>query len=121
MEATLAWTIPKSRRSTGGFPGDNIILDQLKNGAQKKRVGFLSKGPPVRGEANIVDAEGNTIGKTTSGCPSPCLGKGFNISMGYIDKKVSKLGTEVNIIVRNKPVKATITKMPFVKTNYYFV
>merc|ERR1711923_391281 len=33
VEATLAWTIPKSRRKTGGFPGDSIILEQLKCGA----------------------------------------------------------------------------------------
>jgi len=121
VEATLAWTIAKSRRATGGFPGDSIILNQLKNGADKKRVGFLSAGPPIRGQATITDKEGNVIGKTTSGCPSPSLGKGSNISIGYVDKKVSKLGTNVDIIVRNKSVPATITKMPFVKTNYYFV
>jgi len=120
VEATLAWTVSKSRRETGGFPGDGIILEQLRKGAGKKRVGFLSTGPPVRGHATIVDSEGKVIGKTTSGCPSPSLGKGANISMGYVDKKVSKLGTEVGIIVRNKTVPAKITKMPFVQTNYYF-
>jgi len=121
VEATLAWTIPKSRRQTGGFPGDSVIIDQLKNGATKKRVGFISTGPPIRGKATILDTQGNVIGQTTSGCPSPSLGKGSNISIGYVDKKVSKLGTEVNIMVRNKPVPAKITKMPFVKTNYFFV
>jgi len=119
IEATLAWTIPKSRRTTGGFPGDKIILDQLKNKTSTvKRVGFLSKGAPIRGHAVIVDTNGNKIGTTTSGCPSPSL-KGNNISMGYVNKKFGKVGTEVKIIVRNKPIAATVAKMPFVATNYY--
>lgn len=119
VEATLAWTIPKSRREKGGFPGDGIILKQLRDGATKKRVGFVSKGPPVRGHADIMDTQGNLIGQTTSGCPSPSLPKGTNISMGYVDKKMSKVGTEVRIIVRNKPVPAVVSKMPFYPTNYY--
>ena len=31
---------------------------------------------------------GNVVGVTTSGCPSPSMGKGCNISMGYVEKKV---------------------------------
>merc|ERR1719312_2454132 len=119
IEATLAWTIPKSRREKGGFPGDSIILNQLKNKTSMvKRVGFLSKGVPIRGQADIQDSQGNMIGKTTSGCPSPTL-KGSNISMGYVDKKFGKVGTEVKIIVRSKPITATVAKMPFVPTKYY--
>jgi len=119
IEATLAWTIPKSRRESGGFPGDHIILDQLRNKTSAiKRVGFLSKGVPIRGQADIKDSKGNLIGKTTSGCPSPSL-KGNNVSMGYVKKQHSKVGTEVKIIVRNKPITATVAKMPFVQTSYY--
>jgi len=121
VEATLAWTIGKARREKGGFPGDGIILQQLREGASRKRVGFMSAGPPVRGHALIQDKQGKTVGETSSGCPSPSLGKGNNISMGYVDKKVSKIGTELDIIVRGKPVPAVITKMPFVKNNYYSI
>jgi len=119
VEATLAWTIPKSRRVSGGFPGADIILNQLKTGATKKRIGFLSKGPPARGHAVVQDKQGNKVGEITSGCPSPSLGNGQNVSMGYVDKKVSKIGTELDIVVRNKKISATIAKMPFVPTNYY--
>ena len=31
----------------------------------------------------------------------------------------SKVGTEVKIIVRNKPITATVAKMPFVQTSYF--
>lgn len=38
------------RRETGGFPGADKILGQLKNKDwQRKRVGFTIKGAPARG------------------------------------------------------------------------
>jgi len=121
VEATLAWTIPKTRRATGGFPGADIILKQLKEGADKKRVGFLSKGPPARGHTNVLDAEGNKVGELTSGCPSPSIGSGTNVSMGYVNKNVSKVGTPLFLQVRNKKIETTVSKMPFVPSNYFYL
>merc|ERR1719516_288035 len=36
IEASLAWTVPKTRRAEGGFPGAEIILNQLKEGVARK-------------------------------------------------------------------------------------
>ena len=121
VEATLGWTIPKTRRVTGGFPGADIILSQLREGASRKRVGFLSKGPPARGHTHILDAEGNKVGEVTSGCPSPSLGSGTNVSMGYVDTSVSKVGTNLYFQVRNKRVEATVAKMPFVQLSLIII
>jgi hypothetical protein len=45
IEAGLAWTIGKRRRTEGGFPGADVILKQIKEGVSRKRVGFvLSEG-----------------------------------------------------------------------------
>jgi len=121
VEATLAWTIPKRRRAKGGFPGADIILKQLKEGANKKRVGFLSKGPPARGHTDILDAEGKKVGEVTSGCPSPSIGSGTNVSMGYVDKSLSKAGTQLFFQVRNKKIETTVSKMPFVPANYFYL
>jgi len=119
VEAGLAWTIPKARRTIGGYPGADIILKHLSEGVKRKRVGFISGGPPARGHADIENTDGVKIGEITSGCPSPTLGKGVNVSMGYVDKKFAKIGTKLDLVVRNKKVQATVTKMPFVKSNYY--
>merc|ERR1712183_904250 len=89
---TLAWTIPKTRRAVGGFPGADIILKQLKEGADRKRVGFLSSGPPARGHTSVLDADGKKVGEITSGCPSPSIGSGTNVSMGYVDKMYPNSG-----------------------------
>ena len=38
IEANLAWTISKRRRSEGGFLGEERILKQLKHGTSRVRV-----------------------------------------------------------------------------------
>ena len=121
VEATLAWTIPKTRRAVGGFPGSDIILKQLKEGADRKRVGFLSSGPPARGHTSVLDADGKKVGEITSGCPSPSIGSGTNVSMGYVDKNVSKVGTPLFLQVRNKKIETKVSKMPFVPSNYFYL
>ncbi|XP_046339497.1 aminomethyltransferase, mitochondrial-like [Haliotis rufescens] len=121
VEANLNWVIAKRRRETGGFPGADVILNQLKlksKGISCKRVGFLSSGPPARAGAVILDAEGQkVIGQLTSGCPSPSLKK--NVSMGYVETAFSKTGTAIKFKVRQKLVDGEVVKMPFVPTKYF--
>ncbi|ELU11888.1 hypothetical protein CAPTEDRAFT_170641 [Capitella teleta] len=118
IEGTLAWTIGKRRRQEANFPGAKIILDQLKAKPSKKRVGFLSKGPPARGAMPIFDESGEKqIGLVTSGCPSPSLKA--NVAMGYVELPHAKNGTPVKFQVRKKLVDATVSKMPFVPAKYF--
>jgi aminomethyltransferase len=70
----------KDRRTPGSFIGSETILDQLKNGPPRRRVGLIAQGPPAREGALIFDAQGEEeLGMVTSGIPSPTLGK--NVSM----------------------------------------
>lgn len=123
VEGALSWIIPKDRREKGGFHGADAILAQLKPkskggaGVDRRRVGFVVDGAPAREGAEIVDETGASIGKITSGCPSPTLKK--NIAMGYIKDGKHKSGTEVQIVVRGRPRKAVVTKMPFVPSKYW--
>jgi aminomethyltransferase len=118
VEAALSWTIPKSRRESGGFLGDEVILKQLKQGAVRRRVGFILQGAPARGHENILSAEdGRIIGQVTSGVYSPCLGK--PIGMGYVEKNFAKAGTRIQVEVRQKKVAGEVVKMPFVPNHFY--
>ena len=54
IEAGLAWTIGKARRTAADFPGSDTILKQLKEGAIRRRVGLISTGPPARGKSKFV-------------------------------------------------------------------
>ena len=117
VEAGLTWCITKRRRKEGGFVGDDIILNQVKDKPNKKRIGLISEGPPARSGAAVLTAEGEKVGEVTSGCFSPTLQR--NISMAYVPQDLSKVGTKVDINIRKKTFPAVATKMPFVGTNYY--
>lgn len=109
----------KRRREVKDFPGADIIVKQIKEGVSRKRVGLVSSsGPPARHDAPIFNENGSQqIGIVTSGCPGPSLGK--NVAMGYIPTEFSKAGTKLNLKIREKFYEAVVTKMPFVKANYY--
>lgn len=119
VEASLAWLIPKTRRSEdAGFNGSSKILDQLTNNGlvKSRRIGVVSKGPAPRTGAKILDSEGNEVGHITSGSLSPTLG--LNVAQSYIDKKV-KIGSDVQIDIRGKLRPGKVTKLPFVENNFY--
>ena len=122
VEAGLSWVVHKDRRTTGGFHGHKTILRQLLSpkeggGVKRRRVGLIVEGSPAREGAEIVGEDGEVLGKVTSGCPSPSLGK--NIAMGYVKNGMHKAGTEVGVLVRGKRRKATVAKMPFVPSRYW--
>ncbi|XP_072748107.1 aminomethyltransferase, mitochondrial [Anoplolepis gracilipes] len=118
IEAALTWLIAKRRRAEANFPGAQQILSQIKTGVTKKRVGLLlGQGPPARQGASILTPEGERVGSVTSGGPSPTLGR--PIAMGYLPPDWAHTGGGVLIEIRGKTYKATVSKMPFVKSNYY--
>ncbi|MBT5388881.1 MAG: glycine cleavage system aminomethyltransferase GcvT [Porticoccaceae bacterium] len=122
VEASISWSISKSRRSggakEGGFLGAEKILSQLIQGADKKRVGFLIEGrAPVREGAEIIDASGAVVGRITSGGFGPTLGA--PIAMGYVPSDLASPGTKLNALVRGKPRPIKVTKMPLVEQRYY--
>lgn len=121
---SLSWIVGKDRRdpATASFNGAETILAQIaspKTIAQR-RVGLIvEKGAPAREGAEIVDqGSGETIGKVTSGLPSPSL-KATNIAMGYVKNGYHKQGTKLGVKVRSNVRKAEVVKMPFVKNNFH--
>lgn len=116
IEAGLLWTIGKERRVSGGFLGDRKIISQIKEGVARRRVGLVIQGAPARENA-VIFSQGEVVGKITSGCPSPVLKQ--NIAMGYVKSGLHKIGTSLQVRVRNKIQDAIIVKMPFIPQNYY--
>lgn len=127
VEAGLSWIVHKDRRASGGFHGNETILRQLrpvKDGGsppKHRRVGLIVESAPAREGAEIINPAnlnfGEVVGKVTSGCPSPTLGK--NIAMGYVETPFHKPGTPIEVLVRGRRRKAEVVKMPFVKTQYW--
>ncbi|GAB4448139.1 MAG: glycine cleavage system aminomethyltransferase GcvT [Bacteroidia bacterium] len=108
LEAGLGW-ITKFNKN---FIAKEILLQQKEKGVSKKLVGFemIERGIP-RQHYPIADAQGNIIGEVTSGTQSPSLNKA--IGMGYVKTEISKPDTEIFIIIREKPIKARVVKIPF--------
>lgn len=110
IEAGLGWIT----KFTKAFTNSEALLAQKEVGVQRKLIGFemIDRGIP-RHDYPIVDAEGNVIGKVTSGTQSPSLQKA--IGMGYVNKELAKEGTEIFIDIRNNKIKAKVVKFPFYK------
>ncbi|GAA3967180.1 glycine cleavage system aminomethyltransferase GcvT [Pedobacter ginsengiterrae] len=110
IEAGLGWITKFSKP----FTNSEALQAQKEAGIQRKLVGFemIDRGIP-RHDYEIADADGNIIGKVTSGTQAPSLQKA--IGMGYVAKDFSKEGTEVFINIRNTPIKAKVVKFPFYK------
>ncbi|UYV65659.1 AMT [Cordylochernes scorpioides] len=117
VEASLAWTIGKRRRTEANFPGADVILAQLKNKPEKRRVGLKSTGAVPREGTQLQTEAGQSLGSVTSGCPSPELKT--NIAMAYVPRDMAKVGTGLLYVLRNKTFPAQVAKMPFVPTKYY--
>jgi len=110
LEAGLGWITKLNKPST--FTAKDILEKQKAEGIKRKLVGFemIDRGIP-RHDYLIKDADGNTIGKVTSGTQSPSLGKAIGI--GYVDVALAGLDNEIFIDIRNNLIKAKIVKMPF--------
>ena len=121
--ADLRWAIQKARRRggmrEGGFPGADMILDEMDLGTPRRRVGLRPEGrAPMRGGTELfADADADTpIGRITSGGFGPTIGG--PVSMGYVHTDRAETGTTVFAELRGKRVPAIVTALPFITPNY---
>nr|WP_216657880.1 glycine cleavage system aminomethyltransferase GcvT [Sphingobacterium shayense] len=110
LAAGLGWVT----KFTKDFVNAENLKAEKEQGVTQKLIGFemIDRGIP-RHDYDILDAQGNKIGRVTSGTQSPSLKK--SIGLGYVDTAFSKEGTELFIAIRNQSVKAVVKKPPFVK------
>jgi aminomethyltransferase len=123
VEAALEWTIPAVRRAggarAGAFPGADVILRQLSEGAPRRRIGLRPQGrAPVRGGASLFLGEHDSqpAGAVTSG--------GFGVSldapiaMGYVTREAATPGRQLFAEVRGKRLDLVACELPFVAPHY---
>ncbi len=116
VEADLSFAISKRRKAEGGFPGAARVLDQLLNGAARKRVGLSVEGRLPAREGATVWVGDRQVGVVTSGGFAPSLN--VPIAMAYVDTAQSADGTALEIDVRGRRIAATVVPMPFKQKNY---
>ncbi|WP_030676253.1 glycine cleavage system aminomethyltransferase GcvT [Streptomyces sp. NRRL B-1347] len=101
--------------------GDFVGHDALKAAAERaagapprKLVGLIAEGRRVPRSGMDVVANGEVIGKVTSGAPSPTLGK--PIAMAYVDPAHAEPGTAgVGVDIRGTHEPYEVVALPFYK------
>jgi aminomethyltransferase len=117
VEANLVWSIGKRRKLDRDFPAAETIMDAIFNGTAKKRVGIRPDvKAPAREGSEIADKTGRVIGKITSGGFGPSVNG--PIAMGYVESEFAADGSEIDLIVRGKPLPARVAPLPFVPHRY---
>ena len=117
IEASLKWAISKDRLNNGGFIGSDKIINQIRDGAKKIRVGIKPEGRLIaREKTKIYNKSEEMIGEVTSGTFGPSVNG--PIAMGFVDQIFSKKDTKVFLEVRGKKYPANICGLPFYKKSY---
>ena len=98
------------------FMGRSVLEEQRADGIKFRLtpIKLLEVGPPLRSHYAIYSGD-ELLGETTSGAFSPSLSEG--IALAYLPIKFISPGTPVEIEVRGRRFKATVTTLPFYKTD----
>ena len=110
LEAGLGWLVKFKK---GEFLGREALLKQKKDGVKKKLVGFEVIERGIARSHYPVFIKGEKVSEVTSGTFSPYLRK--SIGLTYLPLEYTEEGTEFEIGIRDKKVKARVVPTPFYK------
>ncbi|WMJ78292.1 MULTISPECIES: glycine cleavage system aminomethyltransferase GcvT [unclassified Sedimentibacter] len=113
LEAGLGFCVKLSKNN---FIGRNTLSEQKASGLKRKLVGFEMLGRGIPRNRYEVHSDGKKIGYVTTGSYSPTLKK--NIGLALVDAEYAKEKTPIEIVIRNKNVKAEVIKKPFYTKKY---
>ncbi|MGC8783169.1 MAG: glycine cleavage system aminomethyltransferase GcvT [Armatimonadota bacterium] len=108
IEAGLSWVVSKNKE----FIGAEVIRRIREQGPTRKLVGLEVEGRMVARQGYPVQVNEQTVGEITSGTFSPTLER--SIAMAFVSSEHSRMGNEVQVDVRGKPVPARIVSRRFV-------
>ncbi|KML46061.1 glycine cleavage system aminomethyltransferase GcvT [Cytobacillus firmus] len=111
LEAGIGFAVKVNKEAD--FIGKEVLKNQKENGVPRKLAGIemIDRGIPRHGYPVYKGEE--LIGEVTTGTQSPTLKK--NIGLVLIKKEHAELGTELEVEIRGKRLKAKIEATPFYK------
>jgi len=110
LEAGLGWLV---EMDNGDFIGKSALLEIKHQGVKRKLIGFRMTGQGIARSGYKIVKYGQEVGKVTSGGYAPTLNA--NIGFGYVPIELSAIGTDIEIMIRNKPVAARVVNRQFYK------
>lgn len=109
VEAGLSWIVDFDK----DFIGKPVINKQKEEKPKRRLVCLEMEGKLVPRHGYDILDNGQKAGTVTSGTFSPSLQK--PIALGYVPAEKSKIGSSVEIAIRDKRVTAQVVKPPFYK------
>lgn len=101
-----------------GFIGRKALLQAKEEGLRRKIVGLEIEGRAIaRHGYDVMNANGDCVGKVTTGYHSITLDK--NLAMAMVDIEHTAPGTELSVQVRRKVFPAKVIKKRFYTPNYH--
>ena len=112
LEAGISWAVDWRKDF---FLGRDALLGEKQRGSQRRLIGFrmIDRGIPRQGHE--IRKGARRLGPVTSGSFSPTLQE--NIGLGYVPTEEAVPGQEIEIIIRERSLKAGIVRLPFYKRN----
>lgn len=110
FEAGLEWLVGFDN---GDFIGKSALLEIRRQGVKRKHVGFRVTGQGIARPGYKIAKCGQEVGKVTSGGYSPTLD--VSIGFGYVPIELATIGTDIEIMIRDKPVAAKVVNRQFYK------
>ena len=109
LEGGLKFFVKLKKESD--FIGKEALNKSWDEGLTRKMVGFEMLGRGIPRDGYEIQKDGKVIGHVTTGYMSPTLKK--SIGNALIDAQESEIGNEIDIIIRNKPVKVVVRDRKF--------
>jgi aminomethyltransferase len=108
LEAGLGWVVKLDKAD---FVGKAALVLQKEQGLRKRLIGFKMKERGFPRHGYEVRYRGEPAGEVTSGTVSPMLDQG--VGMAYVATEAAKVGTEIEIMVRDRASPAEVVRPPF--------
>jgi glycine cleavage system T protein (aminomethyltransferase) len=110
VEADLNWIVGWKKES---FIGADVLRRQKADGPPRKLVGFEMLDRGIARQGYPIVSGGQVVGTVTSGTQTPYLKKA--IGLGYVPTALAANGTEIEIDIRGRRLKAQVVPTPFYK------
>jgi aminomethyltransferase len=108
LEAGLGYFVKLDKPD---FIGRDALVEAKTHGLERKLIGFEVLGRGIARQGYPIRHAGETVGNVTSGTYAPYLERA--IGMGFVRPELTAPGTEIRVMVRDRPVPAEIVKRPF--------
>jgi aminomethyltransferase len=113
LEAGLGFAV---KLDAADFIGKEVLVDQKQNQTTRRICGIHMIDKGIIRHGYEVFKDGNKVGEITTGYKSPSTGE--TVALAMIDRPYDKLGTELEVEIRNKMKKVVVRTKKFYNKNY---